>query len=74
MGLFSTWLFEQMNERNLSINQLSKDTYIVRQTISSHLRGIHLPYRSTLRIYALYFGVDFWYLYEMVLEDSQYIQ
>lgn len=60
-----------MNEKDLTISRLSEETHISRPTISSHMYGIRLPYRSSLRIYAEYFGVDYWDLYEMVLNDSQ---
>lgn len=69
MSKFSNWLRDEMNEKELSISKLSSETYITRQTISDHLKGTHVPYRSSLRAYALYFGVDYWDLYEMVLKD-----
>lgn len=68
---FSNWLYSVMEANNLSISKLSAETYISRPTISDHLHGHRLPYRNTLRIYADYFGVNYWWLYEMVLKDSQ---
>lgn len=67
---FSIWLREMMDERNLNLSQLARETNICRQTITAHLNGTQHPYRSTLRIYSRYFNYPYWDLYEMVMLES----
>ena len=62
---FGEWLKSKINEDDLYLTILANDLGINRQTIYNHVRGLVTPSRHALKVYAEYFGEDYWYLYEL---------
>lgn len=68
-GLFGAWLNNQLIDNAISIADLSRELSITRESISRHINKKMCPSISALKKYADYFGVDWFELYDMVLDD-----
>lgn len=66
-NLFGAWLREKLIEFDMSTKDLADDIGVTRESVSNHLNGRFNPNRNTLRLYARYFGVNYWDLYEMMV-------
>lgn len=70
-GKFANWLDNKLSGSGMSETDLANELGLTRATVSNHIRGSVTPHRSTLDLYADYFGVPWYVLYEMVLKDSK---
>ncbi len=68
---FGNWLYNKLLDAGMTESELAKELGLTRVTISNHIRGSVIPHRYTLDLYADYFGIPWYVLYEMVLKDSK---
>lgn len=68
---FGDWLHNKLIDAEMTESELANELGLTRVTISNHIRGSVIPHRSTLELYAEYFGTPWCVLYEMTLDDSK---
>lgn len=68
-GYFGNWLYGELLDKHVEIKEFAECIGLSRQIISGHINGRRRPHRSTLRMYADYFNVDYWMLYDMIIRD-----
>lgn len=70
MSQFSIWLCEHIYVKYSTLSEFSKDIGLDRDTIYKHIYMDIVPRRSSIKKYAEFFGVDEWFLYSLIADDS----
>ncbi len=70
-GMFANWLNDRLVESEMTEADLANKLLLTRVSVSNHIRGSVIPRLSTLELYADYFGVPWYILYEMAINDSK---
>lgn len=68
-GLFGSWLRAVIEREGITVNELANEIGLSRTSVSYHLNGKRKPHLYAIKKYAEYFGVNLWFVYNLVESD-----